>query len=343
VTTGAIALRSVLNTYRTARAPVVDLELSVGRVSTEHVRVTRAHLFWVEGSGWVRADALGAQPLWSTEGSTEARLSGHGFDDDPELTTVYNLEVAEFHSYFVGHSHVLVHNGNASNDGCPETNPVPASARPPRSFGSKIECGDTGSYYEQLGGWDKDNSSMRMSRPSNGLERDHIPSSAALQTRATRLLDDLATRMTEGRCRELTEDEQRALTTARAQAAKQLQTEASYDGFAVAEPPQLHAAGRTYRNKNTREQYESDSRDLALAAQKDARALEDAIKAGVVDDVDCVVAMWGVLQAIGGKTQEDYDRELGGLAQAQLESSGFSQIIRNTCAGHDLRIESQRH
>jgi hypothetical protein len=170
VTTGAIALRSVINTYRTARVPVVDLELSLGRDRSEHVAVTRSHLFWVEGSG----------------------------------------------------------------------------------------C-------------------------------------------------------------------------------KQLQTEATYDGFAVAEPPKLHAEGRTYRTKNTREQYEPDAHDLALAAQKDARALEAAIKAGVVDDLDCVQAMWGVLQSIGGKTQEDYDHELGGLAQAQLESSGFNEIIRNTCVGHDLQ------
>jgi Pretoxin HINT domain len=117
VTTGAIALRSVVNTYRTARVPVVDLELSVGHVTSEHLTVTRGHLFWVEGPGWVRADALGAQPLWSTEGSTAARFSTELLGGDSELTTVYNLEVSEFHSYFVGHSHVLVHNGNPNSDG----------------------------------------------------------------------------------------------------------------------------------------------------------------------------------------------------------------------------------
>jgi len=341
VGSGAIALRPVVNTYRTARVPVVDLELSTRFMASEHLSVTRSHLFWVEGPGWVRAEALGAQPLWSTEQSTQARLTT-SLIESPEPTTVYNLEVSDFHSYFVGHSHVLVHNGNPNGDGCPtETTPT-ITTRPPRTWGPRLECGETGSYYDDLGGWDKDNSSMRMARPSNGLARDHIPSSRALQERATKLLDDLAARLSGMRCRELTAAEQKALTAAKELAAAQLDKEATYDGFAVAEPPPLHAAGRTYQNKN-KSLYENDSRDLALAAQKDRKALEAAIAAGVPPiEPDCAAAILAALQTIGEKTQEDYDSELGALAQAQLENSGFNKIIRDTCEGHDLQTESQR-
>ena len=108
VKTGAIALRPVVNTYRTPSVPVIDLELSASHAAIEQLAVTRGHLFWVEGVGWLRADALAAQPLWSTEAQLGAKL----IREQPEPTTVYNLEVSEFHSYFVGHSHVLVHNGD---------------------------------------------------------------------------------------------------------------------------------------------------------------------------------------------------------------------------------------
>jgi len=114
VKTGAVALRPVLNTYRTPNVPVIDLELTASYGGAEQLAVTRGHLFWVEGAGWVRADALATQPLWSTE----AQLSSRLVREEPEPTTVYNLEVAEFHSYFVGHNHVLVHNGDPGS--CPD-------------------------------------------------------------------------------------------------------------------------------------------------------------------------------------------------------------------------------
>jgi len=125
VKTGAVALRPVLDTYRTPNVPVIDLELTASSGGTEQLAVTRGHLFWVEGAGWVRADALAAEPLWSTE----ARLSSRLVRQEPEPTTVYNLEVAEFHSYFVGHSHVLVHNGDPGS--CPNDPSSDASSKPP--------------------------------------------------------------------------------------------------------------------------------------------------------------------------------------------------------------------
>lgn len=353
VATGAIALRSVVNTYRTARVPVIDLELSVGRVPSERLTVTRGHLFWLEGPGWVRADRLGAQPLWSTDGATLARVDTTLLDAASELTTVFNLEVSEFHSYFVGHSHVLVHNGDPASTGCPDDAEPPLSIpRPPRSWGPPIECGETGSYFGDLGGWNRDDKKQRMARPSNNkgtnLVRDHIPSSEALNTRATQLMDDLAARTSDMRCRELTEDEQAALDAAKAQAVARIGTEANYDGFVLVETPALHKAGRTHGSKNREDEYgskryEHDSHDLALAAQKDAQELLKALNAQTVPDPACRAAILAALQAIGGKTQEDYDHALGGLAQELLELSGFNKIIRDTCEGHDLQTESQRH
>jgi len=126
--TGAVALRPVLSTYRTPHVPVIDLELSASHGASELIAVTHAHLFWVEDKGWVRADALAAEPLWSTE----ARLSANLLREEPAPTTVYNLEVSEFHSYFVGHGHVLVHNGDPEScaDAGPASAPQPSPLCP---------------------------------------------------------------------------------------------------------------------------------------------------------------------------------------------------------------------
>jgi hypothetical protein len=343
VTTGAIALRSVVNTYRTARVPVVDLELSINRLASEHISVTRSHLFWVEGPGWVRADALGAQTLWATSGATAARLHEELLDD-ASVTTVYNLEVSEFHSYFVGHSHVLVHNGNPTGDGCPTGSADEGGGRVRKGTeAGYIDCGETGTYYYDLGGWDKDAGGVsRYPKGRKKLVRDHIPSGEALKVRAAKLMDDLAKWLTDNRCRELTDDEQKELADAKSKAVAGLETEAYYSGFAIVEPVDLHTAGRTNGSKN-KPLYENDSRDLPLAAEKDARALEKLIAAGKVADPECAAQILAGLKHIRERTQDDYDAELGAIAEAQLESSGFNKIVTDTCDGHDLQTESQRH
>jgi len=104
----------------------------------------------------------------------------------------------------------------------------------------------------------------------------------------------------------------------------------------------LHTAGRTNGSKN-KPLYENDSRDLPLAAEKDARALEKLIAAGKVADPECAAQILAGLKHIRERTQDDYDAELGAIAEAQLESSGFNKIVTDTCDGHDLQTESQRH
>ncbi len=69
----------------------------------------------MEGKGWVEASALHAgMTIWFANGTkgTVEDISNEGLE---EPVTVYNFEVADFHTYFVGESGVLVHNT------CPET------------------------------------------------------------------------------------------------------------------------------------------------------------------------------------------------------------------------------
>jgi Flp pilus assembly pilin Flp len=112
--TGRVELRPIERTFVTHQQSVIDLEVQSSFAASEHLSVTPSHRFWAGGRGWVAAAELAADPLWSPGGA----LTATPLSTQPALITVYNLEVAEFHTYFVGRSHVWVHNA------CPQTNPT---------------------------------------------------------------------------------------------------------------------------------------------------------------------------------------------------------------------------
>ncbi len=142
---GLVALRPVTTKFVTPGMPTIDLELSAGSHS-ELVTVTPGHRFWVEGTGWTPAEDLERSPLASLQDSlwaiplsgvpppqegrlgttllasgTAGSLSATPLSSRSTTTTVYNLEVDGFHSYFVGHLHALVHNQNSqpNANNCP--------------------------------------------------------------------------------------------------------------------------------------------------------------------------------------------------------------------------------
>jgi len=76
-------------------APVLNLHVG-GRV----IRTTGEHPFYALGRGWVFARELAAGDKLSTH---EGRwVAVESVTDSGEVTTVYNLRVSEFHTYFVG-------------------------------------------------------------------------------------------------------------------------------------------------------------------------------------------------------------------------------------------------
>ena len=334
IETGAIALRPVVNTYRTARVPVVDLQLSAGLDVREHLRVTRNHLFWVEGRGWVQAQALGASALWSMD----ARLSANLLELSDEPTTVYNLEVSEFHSYFVGHSHVLVHNGDPTSAACPTTptptpTPTPSSStRPPAR--PDVGCGESGTYRDGLGGGKRARGGV--SRKSPGLQRDHVPSGAAIQARGVRLMKELSAQLEGGKCRELTDKEEKDLDKAIRAAEAAVMRETHDNGFAVAEPTALHMAGRTWGSRN-KPLYKGDAGELQRAAYEDRREIERLINSGnypgALPGSPCAKDILAAFDQAVARTQDDYDAELGAIARAELEKSGYTDILKQTCEG----------
>ncbi|WP_244283286.1 Hint domain-containing protein, partial [Leptospira neocaledonica] len=83
-------------------------ELSVGNGTA--IKTTWNHPFWVTNrSEWVKAKDLNIGDLVLLENSKEASISSVKYYD-VEPTIVYNFEVEENHTYYVGSEGVLVHN-----------------------------------------------------------------------------------------------------------------------------------------------------------------------------------------------------------------------------------------
>jgi hypothetical protein len=100
VDTGQLAYKPVIG--RTVRPPSAIMKLSVGG---EEIQATRGHPFWVAGAGWRMAKEI------------EGGAVLHGITCAPRIEAVetaidaeaFNLIVADFNTYFVGDSGVLVH------------------------------------------------------------------------------------------------------------------------------------------------------------------------------------------------------------------------------------------
>jgi hypothetical protein len=81
-----------------------------GGKSTGTVVATDGHPFWVPARGWVKAAELHSREWLSTSASTGVQVTS--VDQWTATNSVYNLTVAEFHTYHVafGSTSVLVHN-----------------------------------------------------------------------------------------------------------------------------------------------------------------------------------------------------------------------------------------
>ncbi len=76
------------------------------------IDTTTNHPFYVIDKGWVAAgDLIIGDEVYLIDGST-AVVTGFELEKLDESIKVYNLEVADFNTYFVGDEAVLVHNYN---------------------------------------------------------------------------------------------------------------------------------------------------------------------------------------------------------------------------------------
>jgi Pretoxin HINT domain len=118
VTTGALSYRPVLAVHHNAPSPTLRIKLDSGETLVPSI----FHRFWLAGRGWAQARELKTDDVIRTL-SGRARVSAI----EPGGTEpVYNLDVAESRTFFVGHGDALVHDNSL-----PSARQRPFDAAPP--------------------------------------------------------------------------------------------------------------------------------------------------------------------------------------------------------------------
>ena len=110
-TTGEIGLRRVKQIFVNVAAA-----LALIHSGTETLRATPEHPMWIVGEGWTSAKYLEVGDTLLTKDGELIEVTG--LSHQKGQFTVYNFEVEEFHSYFVGESRVWAH--NTGGDKCEE-------------------------------------------------------------------------------------------------------------------------------------------------------------------------------------------------------------------------------
>lgn len=108
--TGEIAYRTVVRTIVIEDKQIYRLVVADEAGNRETIRTTDEHPFWIAGHGWVRAaDLREGDPLLTPSGEHRVVVS---LVEEEGLETVHNIEVDEFHTYFVGELRIFVHNAD---------------------------------------------------------------------------------------------------------------------------------------------------------------------------------------------------------------------------------------
>jgi hypothetical protein len=110
--TGAPGWHTVKRAFIRPQKEVLRLELVAADGSVELLGTTAEHPFWVEGQGWTEALKLESGDVLVTAEGRPARVQA--LFQSASLDTVYNLEVEQAHTYFVGALSVWVHNATCA-------------------------------------------------------------------------------------------------------------------------------------------------------------------------------------------------------------------------------------
>ena len=109
--TGEIALKEVLNTFVRKSSELIHIT-----VNGEKITTTPTHPFWVPQKGWVDAIQLRAGDRLQLLNGEYVIIEQIQHEILEAPINVYNFEVAEFHTYYVTGSAILVHNSNCGDD-----------------------------------------------------------------------------------------------------------------------------------------------------------------------------------------------------------------------------------
>jgi hypothetical protein len=101
IESGQLTYKPVLQT--TVREPTPVLNFQLGEDS---INASPGHHFWVSGEGWTKTRQLSSQQPMHTVTGMQRIVK---IEDQGRVERVYNLVVADFHTYFVGKSMMLSH------------------------------------------------------------------------------------------------------------------------------------------------------------------------------------------------------------------------------------------
>ena len=80
------------------------------RISGEEIVTTENHPFYVDGEGWVTAGELTEEDYVLDSEGRRLQVEEKYVEKLEESVKVYNFEVEEYHTYYVGDAGILVHN-----------------------------------------------------------------------------------------------------------------------------------------------------------------------------------------------------------------------------------------
>ncbi|MCL2807485.1 MAG: HINT domain-containing protein, partial [Coriobacteriia bacterium] len=101
------AEKVVLRTYIRDATAFVDL-----KINGETITTTTDHPFYVKNKGFVNAGRLEVGSELVSSSGELFLVERIQFDLSKVPITVYNLHIEGYHTYFVGNTHVFVHNAN---------------------------------------------------------------------------------------------------------------------------------------------------------------------------------------------------------------------------------------
>jgi RHS repeat-associated protein len=101
--TGEVAYKVVVGLFQKQAGEIYSVY-----IGDEIIEATGEHPFWLDGKGWTFVKDLKVGYLLVSSDGT--KLAIDKIEKEPREATVYNFEVADFHSYFVSNLGIWVHN-----------------------------------------------------------------------------------------------------------------------------------------------------------------------------------------------------------------------------------------
>ena len=108
--TGESAEKRVVTTTVNKVNRLIELD-----IDGEIIQCTETHPFQVKGKGWVEAANLVPNDIVYTKDWNTATVKSVNLLELDEPVEVFNFEVEDCHTYFVGNTCILVHNGPCTN------------------------------------------------------------------------------------------------------------------------------------------------------------------------------------------------------------------------------------